>query len=177
VARGKAVGVEVGVDVPQAQRHRLADQLAEDAAATGQVADLAPDLLVDADVDEAFEFAPAGVEDAERGIAGAGQLPRRIDHRPQHRLDVELGEEAVADVDEPAKAQPQCWSRPATARAMRSPRGVSVYSVWGGRPGTRCRSTTPAASSCSSRSERVVGETPGRDWRNSLKRAAPLEQA
>jgi hypothetical protein len=71
----------------------------------------------------------------------------------------------------------QFWSRPATARATRSPRGVSVYSVWGGRPGMRWRSTIPAASSCSSRSDSVVGETPGRDWRNSLKRAAPLEQA
>jgi hypothetical protein len=39
------------------------------------------------------------------------------------------------------------------------------------------RSTIPAASSCSSLSESVVGEIPGRDWRNSLKRAAPLEQA
>ena len=57
------------------------------------------------------------------------------------------------------------------------PCAVSAYSVWGGRPGTSGRSTIPAASSCSRRSESVVGETPGRDWRNSLKRAAPLEQA
>ena len=54
--------------------------------------------------------------------------------------------------------------------------GQRVLGV-GGRPATRRRSTIPAASSCSSRSERVVGETPGSDWRNSLKRAAPLEQA
>ncbi len=72
---------------------------------------------------------------------------------------------------------PQFRSSPATAWASRSPRAVSVYSVWGGRPGTRWRLTIPASSSCSSRSDRVVGETPGSDWRNSLKRAAPLAQA
>lgn len=41
----------------------------------------------------------------------------------------------------------QFRSSPATASASRAPRAVSVYSVWGGRPGTRRRSTTPACSS------------------------------
>src|SRR6266480_1493658 len=77
---------------------------------------------------------------------------------------------ARADTHEPS-------SSPATAVASRLPFAGSRYSACGGRPETSWRSTMPAASSCSRRSESVVGETPGRDWRNSLKRAAPLEQA
>jgi hypothetical protein len=37
------------------------------------------------------------------GVAGAGQLAGRIDHRAQHRLQVELGEQGAADVDQAAE--------------------------------------------------------------------------
>ena len=47
---------------------------------------------------------PLAVEHSERRVLGAGQLARRLDHRAQHRLEVELGEQAAADVDQAPEA-------------------------------------------------------------------------
>ena len=40
------------------------------------------------------------VEHAERRVLGAGQLARGLDHRAQDDLEVELGEERGADLDQ-----------------------------------------------------------------------------
>ena len=90
-------------DLAQAQRRRAADQLAKHTEAPRQIADPLPGRLVDADVDEALEFVAVLIEDAERRVAGAGQLAGDLDHFVQHRLEVELGDEPPADVDQPAK--------------------------------------------------------------------------
>ena len=52
-------------------------------------------------IDEALM--PFLVEDPQSGAARSGQLPSHLDHLAQHRLEVELGDQAPADVNQPAK--------------------------------------------------------------------------
>ena len=46
------------------------------------------------------------VEHAERGVARAGQLAGDVEHLRQQRLEVALGDERTADLDEPAQPLP-----------------------------------------------------------------------
>jgi hypothetical protein len=92
VAGGKPVGMRVAVHVPEAERGGIADQLTEDPAAARQAADLPFGLVVDADVDEALQLLALAIEDTQRRVLGVGQLPRRLNHRVQNRLEVELRE-------------------------------------------------------------------------------------
>lgn len=82
-------GAIVLVGIAQPQRHRLADQLAENAAPARQAADLTFGLVVDAAIDEALELGAVGVEDPQRCVLGGGDLARRLDHRAQDGLEVE----------------------------------------------------------------------------------------
>ena len=87
-------------DGRDAQRPRIVDEHAEDAAPARQVADRAVRLGVDAARDEALELAPVAVEDAERGVPRAGDLARRLEDLVEHGLQVELRQQAAADVDQ-----------------------------------------------------------------------------
>ncbi len=88
----------------QAQRHRVADQLAEQAPAPGEVADCLAGLLVDARGDEPLQLGTAGVEDAQRRVAGPGQLARHLEHSQQNGLGVEFGNQPAARLDKPPQA-------------------------------------------------------------------------
>jgi len=66
-------------DVVQAQRRRVSDEDAEDAAPARLVADLAARGVVDAGRDEALQTRARRVDDAERRVPGAGQFGRRFD--------------------------------------------------------------------------------------------------
>ena len=85
---------------PQAQRPRIADQLAEHPAASRRRTDLAHRLLVQPDVLEPLEARLVAVEDAERGIAGAGQVAGSVEHVAEHRLELELGDELAPDLEQ-----------------------------------------------------------------------------
>ena len=91
-------------DVGEAQGARPLDQQAEHAAPPWQAADLLPFLLADPVGDEALEFVAVLVEDAERGVAGAGQLAGDLEQAAEDDLRVELGDEAAADLDQLAQA-------------------------------------------------------------------------
>lgn len=91
------------VQVMQPQRRRLLDQQAEDAAAVRQVTNRAVRLRVDPARDEAGERLARFVEHAERRIAGAGQLARRVEHLGEQRLEITLGDERAPDLNEPAQ--------------------------------------------------------------------------
>ena len=91
--RREPVSVGMLVDVSQAQGLRLSDQLPEHPVTTREAADVAPGLVVDTEVNEALQLFPVLLEDAERRVLGPGQLPCRLHHRAQHRLEVKLGEE------------------------------------------------------------------------------------
>ena len=100
VAGREAVGLRVLADGRDAQRPRIVDQHPEDAAPAREVADRAVRLGVDPAGDEALQLAPVTVEDPERGIARAGDLARGLEHLVEHGLEVELRQQAAADVDQ-----------------------------------------------------------------------------
>ena len=77
-------------EVLQAKRLRVADQLAEDAVTAGQGSDQRPRLRVDPGEDEAFELRLLVIEHAECGVAGAGQLARRLENLAKDRFQIEL---------------------------------------------------------------------------------------
>ena len=88
-------------DVVEAQRARVVDQHAEDAAPARQVADGAMGLLVDPAREEPRELAACLVEDAERDVARAREVGGGLQQPVEHRLEVELGQQAAPGVDEP----------------------------------------------------------------------------
>ena len=78
----------------------VADQDAEDPAAARQVADRRMRLGVDARGDEALELRARRIDDAERRVAGPGQLGSRLDQPLEQRLERQLGAERDAGFDE-----------------------------------------------------------------------------
>ena len=85
--RGAVVG-----QVAQAQRAGVLDQHAEDAAADRDVADRRPLLVADAGGDELGDGAvPA--EDAQRPVAGAGELGGQLDDALQDDRELQVGGE------------------------------------------------------------------------------------
>ena len=104
-------------DVREAERARVADEHAEDAAASGQVADRPERGGIDPGGQEALELAATRVEHAERGVPGAGELAGRLDDPLQDALVVELGDDLAADVDQPAQ---RGGPEPAGTRPQRS---------------------------------------------------------
>ena len=104
VLRREAVAARVLADVGQAQRLGMADQLAQDAAAAGKLADRAPRGLVDAGGQEAFELLPVLIEDPDGRVARSGQLAPGLEHALQHRLAVQLGDYRRSDVEKQAQA-------------------------------------------------------------------------
>src|SRR6478672_11643236 len=96
--------MRVVADVGETQGLRVADQLPKHAPAAWQAPDRPSRLLVDAGVDEALQAFLRLVEDPEGRVAGARQLAGGFDHVLQHDLDVELGEDPTADLDQPPEA-------------------------------------------------------------------------
>ena len=92
-------------DVLEPQRARILDQQAEDAAAAGRIADRAVRLGVDPGGDEALELLPAVVEHADGRVARAGDLAGDVEQPMQHRVDVELGDEPPARIDQAPEAE------------------------------------------------------------------------
>src|SRR5512132_728861 len=87
-------------DVIQAQRARVVDEHAEQAATARQVTDGAVGVRVDAAREEAGELAALLVEDAERDVARPGEVGRGLQEPVEHRLEVQLGQQAAPGVDE-----------------------------------------------------------------------------
>ena len=73
-------------------------------------------VRVDPAGEEALELLAALVEDAQRGVAGAGELARHLEHAVEDHLEVELGDQGAPHVEEPAQAL-----RVEMARRSRSP--------------------------------------------------------
>ena len=87
-------------DVVEAQRARVVDEHAEEAATARQVADGAMGVLVDPAREEAGELAASLVEDAERDVACPREVGGGLQEPVEHRLEVELGQQAAPGVDE-----------------------------------------------------------------------------
>ena len=71
--------------------------------AAGQVADHPVGGGIDAAREEALELPAAFVEDAQRGIARAGELAGDLEHAIQHDFEVELANQRAADFEKAAK--------------------------------------------------------------------------
>jgi hypothetical protein len=90
VVRRKSGGAGVAREVVQPQRLRVADQHAENAAPARQLTDRCVRLGIDPRRQEPLERLPCLVDHAERGVASAGELGRRLDDPLQQRLEREL---------------------------------------------------------------------------------------
>ena len=66
-------------------------------------ADSLTQLVVDADGEKPRQAGLVFVEDAHRRVAGAGQLPRLVEHADQDRVRVALGNEGSADLKQSAE--------------------------------------------------------------------------
>jgi hypothetical protein len=93
VPRRQPEGARMRAEVVEDDRARVLDQQAEDAAPARELADRRARLGAHARGQEALKPPPAGVEHAERRVAGAGQLPGHVDEPLQHHLEVELGDQ------------------------------------------------------------------------------------
>jgi hypothetical protein len=87
-------------DVVQAQRTRVVDEHAEQAATARQVADGAMGVLVDAAGEEACELTAALVEDPERDVARPGEVGGGLQEPVEHGLEVQFGQQAAPGLDE-----------------------------------------------------------------------------
>ena len=79
-------------DILEAQRHGILDQRAQHTASARQRADRRVGGGVDPARDEAGELATGLVQHPDRGVAGAGEFPRGVQHPLEHHVEVELGE-------------------------------------------------------------------------------------
>ena len=100
MVRGEADRARILRKVVEAQRLRVLDQRAEDPAATRKVADRGLRLRIDARDDELLERLAAGVDDAQRRIAGSGQLGGRLDDSLEDGVERQLGRERDTRVDD-----------------------------------------------------------------------------
>ena len=94
----------MGADLVQAQRRRGADELAEDAVAARRVTDPPHRGLVETAGEEPLEAGARVVEHAQRRVARPGQLTRDVEDAPEHLVEVELGHERPAHLQQPVQA-------------------------------------------------------------------------
>ena len=99
VVRREAVRVGVLGDVRHAYRLRLVDEQTQHAAAVRQLADLRVQFGADAVDDEVVQHA-VGTDHAERAVAGAGQLARRLHDPLQRAAQIKVGPDADDSVQQ-----------------------------------------------------------------------------
>ena len=100
---GKPDRARIVGDVVQPERPRLADEDAQQAASSRQVADRSVRLLVDARGEEPLEPSSGRVDHPERGISRLGQPGRGLDDPLEQRVERQLGVERDPGVDQPAQ--------------------------------------------------------------------------
>jgi len=91
-------------DVAQADRRRLVDQQTEDPAAARQVADRLVQPRVRSGGEELGQLAALVVEHAERRVARAAQLASGLHYALQEDVEVQLGRQGTADVQQLTQA-------------------------------------------------------------------------
>ena len=100
----KTDGARVVAEVVQPQGLRIADEHAEDSAASRQVADRGVGLRVDAGREEALQPLPGTVDHTQRGVPRPGELCRRLHELLQERIEREFGAQRDTRIDEDAEA-------------------------------------------------------------------------
>ena len=95
----------MGCDVVESQRFRVANQLAEYAVTAWQWPDAGALIVIDADEQEARELLLLVVQNADRCVAGPGQLASGPQHLVEHRFEVQLRYQAPANIEEPSQVR------------------------------------------------------------------------
>ena len=104
VVRREARRVRMVGEVGKAKWLRVADQHAEDASPARPLADQPLGVRVDAGDEEALEPCSRRIDHPERGVAGVGQLGRRLGDALEHRVERELAADGDACLDQRAEA-------------------------------------------------------------------------
>jgi hypothetical protein len=94
----------VGADVGEAEWAWLIDQNSQNSASMREVADLPLRRCIDSERQEALERAAVVGEHPDGGVTRAGEIGRGVEHTAEHRLEVEVGDEDTAYVEQPAEA-------------------------------------------------------------------------
>jgi hypothetical protein len=100
----ESVASRVFADVRQAQWFGMANELAQNARSTRQVADGATGGVVDACGQEALEPAALGVKYSHSGVASSGEFSPGIENSLEDCLAVELGDYRRADIEQQPQA-------------------------------------------------------------------------
>jgi hypothetical protein len=109
------VGPGVRPHLLEAERARVIDEDAEDAAAARKIPDRLARPVIHARGDEPLELPALAGEDTERAVARAGELAGALDHTAEHHLQVELADELLAQCEQP----PERLSLRGGGRALR----------------------------------------------------------
>jgi hypothetical protein len=124
--------------VRKSQRSRITDQLTEHTASARQGADQPPGGLVEPHEQEALQLLTGTIDDPERGIPRPRELSRRVEHLPQHGLEVKLGDERAPHLEQsaelalgqPRRTQRRSWLLVPHSRSERIPLAPSSTRVW-----------------------------------------------
>ena len=99
----EAVRMRVCADVGQPKRLGVLDEHTEDAVPLGEVTDPGAGGSVDPEGEEPLEPIATVVEDAQRGVPGAGELAGSLEHRLEHGLEVEVRHKRATDLEQTTK--------------------------------------------------------------------------
>ena len=93
----------MSADVRQSQGARVVDQDAQHTAAAGTIAYLPLRAGVDTERDETLERPAILRKHADRRVARTGEVRRGFERRAQDRLEIEVGNQHAAHVEQPAE--------------------------------------------------------------------------
>ena len=94
----------MAADLVEPQRPRVVDEHAEHAAPVRRVADRPPARVVEPAREEARQPLALRVEHPDRRIVRARELPRGVEQPVQHGVEVDLGDERAARVEQAREA-------------------------------------------------------------------------
>ncbi len=86
----------------------MLDQRAEHPTPAGEVADHALRLIVHPGGQELLELGALLVQDPQRRVARARDLPRRLQHAIEDDAEVQLGDQFTSDIEQPANPSSLC---------------------------------------------------------------------
>ena len=92
--------MRVRADVRQPERLGILDEHPEDAVPLREITDPRAGGSVDPEGEELLEPVAAVVEDAQRGVPGAGEVAGSLEDGLQHGLQVEVRHERAADLEQ-----------------------------------------------------------------------------
>ena len=97
--------MRVRSDINEPQRPWIGDQFAQYPSPARQRPDLPACRVIHPRGDKPFKFSLGAVKDAYRRITGPGQLTPRLEHPPEHHVNVQVGEHPARYIQQPKHAR------------------------------------------------------------------------